>query len=83
MADFCRDCSLAMFGFDSRDLAELLPAEGYSNVKGNESGALVLCECCGPIIVDINGRRFDGQELHPNCDCVETLKKAGVVCQAV
>lgn len=71
MADFCRDCSIAMFGRDFRDHAQLMPAENYSNVKGKEAGALVLCECCGPICVDINGRRIDGQSFHPECSCQE------------
>lgn len=60
-----------MFGFDSRDLAEMLKSGGYSNEPGKESGALVLCECCGPIVVDINGRRIDGQEFHRECHCRE------------
>lgn len=71
MAGFCRDCSISGFGFDARDFAQLLESAAYSNEKGNESGALVLCECCGPIVVDINGRRIDGQEYHPECHCSE------------
>ena len=73
MADFCRDCSIAIWGKDFRDMAQLMPQEGYSNEPGNEAGALVLCECCGPIIVDINGRRLDGQEFHKECHCRELI----------
>lgn len=69
MAEFCRDCSIAMFGSDYRDFAQLMKPEAYSNEKGKECGALVLCECCGPIIVDINGRRIDGQTFHKDCSC--------------
>lgn len=71
MADYCRDCSIAIFGRDFRDMANLMPQEGYSNEKGNKKGALVLCECCGPTIVDINGRRIDGQSFFPTCSCQE------------
>lgn len=50
MADFCRQCSIDNFGFDSRDLAGLgfdpLP-EGY--------GLTALCEDCGPTLVDNQG----------------------------
>lgn len=74
MADFCRDCSIAMFGRDFRDFASLMKPEGYSNEPGKEAGALVLCECCGPIIVDINGRRIDGQTFHSECSCQEFTK---------
>jgi hypothetical protein len=49
MADFCQDCCLDYFGKDTRDLAGLC-AE-------NEE-ALVLCEHCGVIIVDHNGKRL-------------------------
>lgn len=69
MADFCRDCSIAMFGSDYRDFAQLLPSGAYSTEKGKESGALALCECCGPIVVDINGRRLDGQDFYKECMC--------------
>lgn len=70
MADYCRDCSIAMFGRDFRDMAQLLPSEAYKD----GTGALVLCECCGPIVVDINGRRIDGQEFHKSCSCADFTK---------
>lgn len=69
MSEFCRDCSIATFGSDFREFAQLLPPEAYCNEKGKEMGALVLCECCGPVVVDINGRRIDGQEFLESCSC--------------
>ena len=69
MADFCRDCSIANFGRDFRDFANKMPHEGYSNEPGKSMGALVLCECCGPVVVDINGRRLQGQEFCKECSC--------------
>lgn len=57
MADFCRDCSISIFGDDSRDLADI----------GDNVG--VLCECCGPIQVDINGTRTTTP--HNGCRCRE------------
>jgi hypothetical protein len=45
MADFCHQCSLDLFGFDSGDLANLgtlEPGTGFS----------VICEDCGFILVD-------------------------------
>lgn len=65
MADFCRHCSLAIFQSDTRDLAELMPADRYTE----DTGALALCECCGPIVVDINGKRIS--EYDPQCTCEE------------
>ena len=52
MADFCRDCSIELFGEDFKDLANLLPAEKYTA----DTGASALCEGCGGFIsVDIDG----------------------------
>lgn len=53
MADFCRHCSIALFGEDYRDLAELGP-------ERDDDGPwyyFALCECCGPIQVDFYGAR--------------------------
>ena len=79
MADYCRDCCLALFGMDSRDFAGIYRAEAYSNEPGKESGALVLCECCGPIVVDINGRRIS-KDFNSDCTCHEQhLSLSGVM----
>lgn len=55
MADFCKECSIEMFGKDFGDLADLLDPEEYTE----DIGALALCESCGPIVVDIDGKRMD------------------------
>lgn len=51
MAEFCKQCSIDLFGADSRDLAGLITkeevAEGF--------GAVVICEGCGIIRVDHEG----------------------------
>ncbi len=50
MADFCKQCSEEMFGEDFGDLAGMAPydKEGLYPV--------VICEGCGPIQVDNEGR---------------------------
>jgi len=48
MADFCRQCSIDLFGQDNGDLADLAecgPDEGFS----------VICEGCGFILVNNAG----------------------------
>jgi hypothetical protein len=52
MADFCKQCSTEILGEDLKDLANLDPdgpplKEGY--------GYNVLCEGCGPTLVDKEG----------------------------
>jgi hypothetical protein len=46
MSEFCQDCSIKMFGKDFRDLAHTNDHED------------ALCEVCGPIIVDSNGKKI-------------------------
>ena len=46
MADFCKQCSVMLFGEDFHDLADLCP-EGMF--------ATVICEGCGVIQVDHTG----------------------------
>lgn len=60
MADFCRQCSLRIFGRDFRELAGITTHEDWKVGKS----CVVLCEGCGPIQVDPDG----------NCiskDCLE------------
>lgn len=71
MADFCRDCSIAMFGEDTKDLAKLMREESYTS----ERGAIALCECCGPIVVDFEGKRMSSFAEH--CKCAEPYATAG------
>lgn len=51
MADFCKQCSIEIFGGDFRELAGLISQEQA------EGGliARVLCEGCGPTQVNIEG----------------------------
>lgn len=51
MADFCKQCSIEIFGEPGIDLAGLItPAEETKGLC-----VLVLCEGCGPTRVDIEG----------------------------
>jgi len=52
MADFCKACSEEHFGEDTGDLAGLIP----KTLVARGMGSLVLCEGCGPIMVDHEGR---------------------------
>jgi hypothetical protein len=51
MADFCHECSIEIFGEDFGDLAGLVTEQQV--VQGLR--AEVLCEGCGPILVDHRG----------------------------
>ena len=51
MADFCKDCSISMFGKDHRDLADITAKE--SDAHGLAS--VVICEGCGVIQVNSEG----------------------------
>jgi hypothetical protein len=64
MADFCKQCSIDMFGKDFKELADLTKPEDW------QAGLAVatICEGCGPIQVDPEG----------NCvspDCIEAGKE--------
>lgn len=54
MSDFCKECSEAIFGQDFKELA------GISSEKETQMGlyARVLCEGCGLILVNHEGKRF-------------------------
>ena len=52
MADFCKQCSIDLFGKDYGDLSGLCTK--FDNVKGLY--ACVTCEGCGPNQVDWEGR---------------------------
>ena len=58
MADFCKQCSIDMWGRDTGDLSGLITEaevkEGY--------GAVVICEGCGVIRVDHEGKRLEDPE---------------------
>ena len=52
MADFCKHCSIEMFGKDFEDFAGLTTEEDW--YKGE--AVVALCEGCGPIQVDPEGQ---------------------------
>lgn len=64
MADFCAQCSLDMFGEDTRDMA------GISTESDTNAGqfAVVLCEDCGVIQVDHEGQ----------CVSLDCMKRHGI-----
>ena len=51
MADFCKQCSIDLFGQDFHDM------KGLSTEEDTKKGlfAVVLCEGCGPCQVDHEG----------------------------
>lgn len=51
MADFCKQCSIDMFGEDYKGLAGLISEEDVK--KGFLT--IALCEDCGPTYVDHTG----------------------------
>lgn len=63
MADFCRQCSIDIFGEDTGDMAGISTIESTNQ----QMFALVLCEDCGPCQVDHEG----------TCVSVDCLKKHG------
>lgn len=78
MADFCKCCSIAMFGEDHRELAGITTAEDVAAGRA----ASVICECCGYILVDPDGNRIKNYDvdLRALCNCEElnaaTIKPA-------
>lgn len=56
MADFCKQCSLELFNEDCEDLRGLITEEEVRDGKG----ALVICEGCGPTLVDHEGKCIAG-----------------------
>lgn len=57
MADFCKQCSIDNFGEDTRDFVHQRRApDGQLLTLHPGEGWAVLCEGCGPTIVDDDGR---------------------------
>jgi hypothetical protein len=52
MADFCMQCSVETFGSDFRELAGITKPESWAEGRS----ACVICEGCGPIQVDPEGK---------------------------
>ena len=65
MADYCQQCSIAIFGKDFHDLARL--STQWDTVNGKYP--VVLCEGCGPCQVDHHGQCIsdDCAEKHGRC----------------
>lgn len=55
MSVYCQQCSHELLGVDQEDLAGFvspaMAAEGYA--------LYAVCEACGPVMVDADGRRLD------------------------
>jgi hypothetical protein len=62
MAEFCKKCSIDLFGLDTKDFAGI--------AKRNEK-AFVLCEGCGYIWVDHNGVRLESYYACTDCDPIK------------
>lgn len=60
MADFCKQCSIDMFGHDYGDLAGVTTEEAWQG----KMACTVICEGCGPIQVDPQGNCVS-----PDCEC--------------
>ena len=52
MADFCKSCSEEHFGQDFKELAGITTSDAFASARA----AVVICEGCGPIQVDPEGR---------------------------
>jgi len=52
MSDYCLQCSTRIFGEDFKELAGITTLEEWAQ----ERACIVLCEGCGPIQVDPEGR---------------------------
>jgi len=52
MTDLCKQCSVELFGKDSGDLKGITSQEDWKQGKA----AVVICEGCGIIQVDPNGK---------------------------
>ena len=51
MSDFCKQCSIKIFGEDNQDLKGL----GDGKELSKDCGWQALCEGCGPIVVNDEG----------------------------
>jgi hypothetical protein len=69
MADYCKECSIFWFSKDFKNFKKTpnspQPKKGW--------GYLVLCECCGNIIVDRYGRMINS-ETKKRDDCCQDYK---------
>ncbi len=63
MADFCKQCSMDMFGEDFGDMKGLGDGEPLKPGWGYQ----VLCEDCGPTLVDEDGKCIADCDKHHEC----------------
>lgn len=68
MADYCKQCSIEIFGGDFQELAGITTAANMAD----EKACIVICEGCGYIQVDP-----DGACISPDCYCSDGTKHAG------
>lgn len=61
MADFCMQCSERLFGEDMKDLAGITKPEDWAK----DLASVVICEGCGHIQVDPEGRCVSEDCLDP------------------
>lgn len=55
MADFCKQCSIELFGHDSKDfVGPYRPL--LEDIDGEQRGYVSLCEGCGFALTDHTGR---------------------------
>lgn len=59
MADFCKKCSIKMFGEDYEELANITTEDDTKH----DMYAVVLCESCGPIQIN-----HLGECVSPDCE---------------
>ena len=69
MADFCKECSIEMFGIDTKDLVGLVTKQEV--IQGEYATA--LCEHCGFILVDHEGNRIESLESELDKDEGESI----------
>jgi len=51
MAEFCKQCSIEIFGEDFKDFTS-----SWRKELPKDYGYLVICEGCGPTKIDVNGK---------------------------
>lgn len=56
MADFCRQCTIKLFGADMADKNDMAGLITEEDTKNGLVSSVVLCEGCGPIQVDHTGK---------------------------
>lgn len=59
MADYCKQCSMELFGEDCKELAGI--GQGLA-LPGPDYGYEALCEGCGPTVVN-----DEGVCIYPKC----------------